>query len=225
MYLKIISLNLKWLRERETRLPKIISFIQEKDPDIVFLQEVDYDPIQGLNTLENLNKELWYTYKKYAKCFNYWEDYGKWILLNKTTNKPDFIDEALGILSKFPFSSSIIDLPIQKGSDRRPRIALQCDFDNFSIVNVHFSASNSALSQREPTPKQDIIIWDFNIKPLQMVEVKWQYNSSYDFKQYVSYPSEWNTFDYCLLKSWKFQKLETFEWLSDHAALYLEIEL
>lgn len=227
MKLSIFSLNLKGFSDWENRFPKIIKILMDKNPDIILFQEVRFNPKGKERTaLDIINEELWYPYKQYAKCFNFAEDYGKWILINKETGKPDFIEEWLGILSKTLFSSSIIDLPIQKGSDRWPRIALQCDFDFFSLVNIHYSPSSSVSIQWNETPKKDIIIWDFNMKPLQIKEVQWKYNSSYDFKEYISYPSEGNTFDYCLLKDWKFLNIEIFdEWISDHIWLYYEIEI
>ena len=227
MKLSIFSLNLKGFTDREMRVSKIIEIIKAKNPDIIVFQEVCSDQSKEWWTaLDMINKELWYSYQQYAKCFNFAEDYGKWIRLNKHTGKVDCIDEGLGILSKTPFSSSIINLPIQKGSDRWPRIALQCKFNTFSLVNLHYSPSSSAFMQWQETPKEDIIIWDFNMKPLEIGEVQWSYTSSYDFKNYISFPSEWTTFDYCLLKTGKIRSLEIFDQeLSDHVGLYVEIEI
>lgn len=226
MHLKIASLNLKWFWERERRFPQIISFFKERDPDIIVLQEVRFDyQFSKDNTLDLINQKLDYHYSNYTKCFNFAEDYGKWIKINKETGSPDIVDEWLWIISKLPFSLSVVNLPIEKGSDRWPRIAQQCNFWDFTLLNLHYSPSDSALFQRKQTPKEDIIIWDFNIKPFQIKELLWDYVSSYNFKQYISYPSEENTFDYCLLKNGKFNNIEIVDGLSDHVWLFFEVEI
>lgn len=186
------------------------------------MQEVQYDWKKSeLNAMEILNKELWYPYQNFAKCFNYSQDYGKGIFSSEN------IDEWLAVVSKLPFDYSIVELPIQKWIDRWPRIAMECSFWNFSLSNIHLSSkwTNSTYPEREKLNKSDIIVGDFNMTPSELEKIKSEYISSYDIERYVSYPSEGNTFDYCLIRHWKFIRIETFEWLSDHAWLYFEIEL
>ena len=212
--MKIITLNLKGLNLNEPRFLKIISVLKKLDADIVVFQE-------AVNNISNeLNSLLKYPYSDFRPCFDCSKDYGKGIF--QKTKKI----EGLLVLSNLKFKSKKINLPIIKGLDRWPRIAQLCNFGEFKLCNLHLSKYKKSRDlEWSKLPRDSILIGDFNMKPSEIKIRKGKLKSSYVFKEYLSYPKDKTTFDYCLLPKGKFINLKLIRNVSDHNGLFLEIEV
>lgn len=230
MQLKIVSLNLAGFKDWELRKQKITDFIVEEDPDVLFLQEVKFDPSQS--------------------------SYGQSLLLNQSLPHPfpftqttiskfyqpsngDAFREGLAVLSKFPIISSEILVLTKQADDKHPRIVQNIDIETdghrILLANIHLSNNKYSVDQlREfigilkSRGERRIIAGDFNIFELEDNNSIYsdEYMSSVAFKKYKSFPSEALTLDYVLLpKNVAFSSLETREGLSDHSALVFMVKM
>jgi endonuclease/exonuclease/phosphatase family metal-dependent hydrolase len=212
----IVSLNLNGLPVGDERLGMLLKILKKLNPEIIVFQECTSELIKVIKT------RLDYTFAEFCECFDWGKDYGKGIVIDNNNRK---IIEGLGVISKLKFASTKIDLPIQTGIDRWPRIAQICYFGAFKLTNVHLSKHRKSRDlEWKKIPQDSIIIGDFNMLPEELEERKTGVISSYEFKKYISFPNENTTFDYCLLPKGWFVKVELIEGISDHCGLYLEIE-
>jgi len=211
---KLVTANLGG-KQSIKELNNLINFIKENNPDIIILQEVIKK--EDVNILEDLNAILNYSFSHFAFKHDFSKDYGKGILQNEK------IIEGLGIISNIEFQSKIFNLPVLVGKDRWPRIAVKYDFNNFSICNIHFSKlTESRKLAVEKLPDADVYAGDFNMQPDELLN-NFNYNNSYSYKKYLSYPSKQLTLDYVLLKKDEFKELRIINDVSDHNGLFVDI--
>lgn len=212
---KIITANLGG-SQNIIDLKSLISAIKSFNPDIVLLQEVTASDEK--NTLNELNGVLKYPHSLFSFQFDSSKDYGKGVLQDKK------LIYGLGILSKLKFKSESVNLPIIKGQDRWPRIAIKYSFDKFSLCNVHMSKLLESRALAVPKlPKADIYAGDFNMQPDELKK-SFKFKNSFDFKKYLSFPSKQLTLDYVLLVKGSFIKLEVIGGVSDHNGLFVELK-
>lgn len=221
MLIKLFNLNLHGYWNWNKRINKLVKSIKKYDPDIITLQEAQIDKnISSTNQAEEINSFIKYPYLNFAPCFDSSIDYGK----GSTTNHS--IIEGLAIISKLSFSSSHADLPITKKLDRWPRIIQNCHNQQLTITNIHLSKHHpTRLNQYPLLPSENILIGDFNAQPKEISSHLKNLQSSYEFKKYISFPTQNITLDYCLIPKGNFVKLITITDLSDHNAIYCELQI
>ncbi len=213
---RILTANLGG-RSDVADLNVLVVAIRFHRPDVVVLQEVA--SVEGVNVLEELNKVVDYPFSLFSFQFDFSKDYGKGILQEKS------VINGLGVLSKFEFSSEVVDLPIIVGQDRWPRIAIKYSFKDFSLCNVHFSKLAESRALEVPIlPKADVYAGDFNMQPDEL-KMRFDLRNSFDFKKYLSFPSKRLTLDYVLLTKGKFVDLVVVENVSDHNGLFVKLNI
>ena len=233
--MKILTLNLWRYYDWEKRFENILKSISKKDPDIIFLQEVQLNKeFSNLSQVEILKNKL--------------SGY-KYSIFSTTTIKTRQRDVALkipvqqgiAILSKYPITNSFnYFLKLSKDEDERRSILcfdIEKDGNIKKMANVHLGNRTDwaekqlkeiidFLSQRN---EKRVLVGDFNL--FEITEYKKtlkDYINSYSFKKYDSFISDdkTGTLDYVLIpNSYNFKSLDTIdEYLSDHKGLYVEIE-
>jgi len=214
--ISIITCNLNGI-DTFNKLKNIAKKLKELQADIVLFQEVVQKP-NNKSGLEIINTTLNYKYVNFEISHDFSKDYGKGIL------QKEQIFEGLGILTNKKFTRGRIDLPIIKGLDRWPRLAVKYVFENFSICNLHLSKhEESRKKEIKFLPNTDILAGDFNMFPKELSN--FSSNNSFSFKKYVSYPSKKQTLDYVVIRKGKFTNLKIIENISDHNGVYVKIEL
>ncbi|MFH0869511.1 MAG: endonuclease/exonuclease/phosphatase family protein [archaeon] len=214
--ISLITANIGGLHSLD-ELRTLISAIKMHNPDVVILQEVIIT--DGKNALDTLQDELHFPHSEFTFKHDFSKDYGKGVLQEKS------VIEGLGMLSKLAFQSERKDLPIIKGKDRWPRLAVKYSFDGFSVCNLHNSKLEESRAIAVPKlPDADIYAGDFNMQPDELAR-HFNKKSSFTFKRYISFPSKNLTLDYVLLSKGEFQDLQVIEGVSDHNALFVKIDL
>lgn len=230
MQFKIVSLNLAGFKDWETRLQKIINFLNEKDPDILLLQEVKFDPLvsaysQSIQLNQLLQKPFPFSQTTVSKFYQ--------------PSIGDAFREGLAVLSKYPIAHSEALVLAKQTDDKHSRIIQNADLlintQQIGISNIHLSNNKHSTAQlREllgifrSRTEQRIIAGDFNIFDLEGSNDLYaeDYTSSMEFKEYISFPSEKRTLDYALVpKKYAINSLETYEGFSDHSALLFTLML
>lgn len=222
-----ITLNVQGYAHWAKREANIVAYLDSQDADFVLLQEVRFDETKSSrNQAETLNSRLRQPYKYFASAVaRYYQP-----------REGDPYKEGLAILSRFPIIKSEVLALTKRPDDKHQRLIQNVDIDvpeRLKLSNVHFSNNQysaeqlaeviSIFSLRE---ERRIIAGDFNIFDLSASEDLFgsDYMASVEYRPYVSYPSENRTLDYILLpREYGFNSLETTENLSDHAAVYFEV--
>ncbi|MEK7453162.1 MAG: endonuclease/exonuclease/phosphatase family protein [Patescibacteria group bacterium] len=239
--IKILDLNLWRYNDFENRLKNFLKVIKIKNPDVVFLQEVQIDTsISFFSQVEiikkKLDKKLGYRYTLHSTISLKDHQSGKKLKIP--------IQHGMAILSKHPILNSF-EYYLQKNtSELEPRSILCFDLEiNNEIhkfANIHF-ANNEKLAKVQlkeflnflvKRKEKRILVGDFNMFKLSNYFKKnknslfSEYNLSNDFKKYISYKKDSGTLDYILLpKKYYFNELVCLEeYLSDHNGLYIEIK-
>ncbi|MFP4656120.1 MAG: hypothetical protein ACLFNK_00905 [Candidatus Woesearchaeota archaeon] len=165
--------------------------------------------------LDNKKISSLYKFSEFFPCFDWSEDYGKGKLQDGK------IIEGLAILSQHRFSSEVTELPIQKNIDRWPRISVLHSFSDFTVCNLHLSKHEiSRKVSVKKLPYADIYAGDFNMFPEEFMKNFPEYDNSYSFKRYISYPAKDQTLDYVLLKSGDIKDVRVIPLnFSDHNAI------
>lgn len=234
MKLKLVSINIWNYTNYQERRPKIINFIKKHDPDILVLQEVrddvDFNE-KGNDQAKQLNQEINYPYYEFYE------------VTDKQKERPEKYNrhckEGTAIFSKFPITK-IEKIQLTKQPDDRYtcgnlHVTIQAK-KKIEVIGVHFSNSSlfsllhmiETLKYCRDKKIEPMIVGDFNfLHPNWLYDLtSHEFNSSYNFKKYVSYPAKKETLDYILIpKSSKFVSLLCpDEELSDHNPLVAEIE-
>lgn len=228
--MKLISLNLAGFSDWQLRQQRIVDFIAREDPDLLLLQEVQYDPewsVYSQSVLLNrlLPVPLPFTQSTVSKFYQ--------------PSSGTAFREGLAVLSKLPIISSESLVLTKQIDDKHPRIVqnvnLQLEDAQVLVSNVHFSNNKYSVDQLselvkifEARDERRIIVGDFNILDLAANREIYDkdYLASVDFKGYRSFPSEGLTLDYALLpRGNKFESLEVYEGLSDHNALCFVVDV
>jgi endonuclease/exonuclease/phosphatase family metal-dependent hydrolase len=227
MNMKVTTLNLAGYKNWTERESRIVSYLATTDSDVVFLQEVKFEPAYSPHTqAKHINSKLPVSYPySQASVSRYY------IQSDGASSR-----EGLAVLSKYPIVDSELFVLTKQPDDKHTRIIqkvdLQIDDRIVTFTNVHFSNNKYATEQLAETLEiirnanaTSVILGDFNIFTMQAVSDLYSsdYSVSTDFKQYVSFPSENATFDYILLPhDYTFTSLTIGENLSDHNALSFE---
>ena len=224
--MKVISLNLAGYKNWAERESKIVSFLNESDADIVFMQEVKFDKSQSSYTQSKyLNTKLAAPYP-YSQA-----NVSRIFITNDMESR-----EGLAALSKHPIIDSEVIVLAKRPDDKHTRIiqkvSVQVDDQIVTFTNIHLSNNaysdeqlTEALQILKDTDTKSIVLGDFNIHEIRTVSDLYSadYHTSMDFMSYVSFPSEVATFDYVLMPhDYTFTSLELGEGLSDHNALVFE---
>ncbi len=225
--MKIITLNLAGRKDFDSRFGKVIDFLNSENADIVCLQEVTFDEKYSLadKINDNLQKPFISVQSDLA------EKYQK----NGQTQT-----DGLAILAKFKIDSAKVStltkVPTDKNGrpDFHKRIFQEVYLENgLTIVNTHLASNNNShLQFRElikVVPEDAILTGDFNLPRLKMLAERqlWEndYNCSVDFSDYISFPSENQTFDYLMFpKTNKTNEFYIAKGVSDHNALICNFE-
>jgi endonuclease/exonuclease/phosphatase family metal-dependent hydrolase len=227
---KILSLNLAGYRGWLTREKPIIEYIETSKPDIILLQEVQFDlttsPFDQATIVNNaLAKPYKFCHSSISRVY---------VGSDSKTHR-----EGLACMSRLPILHSEVLALNKKPDDKHLRIIQTITVEMrdlpLKIINVHFSNNSHSSEQlkevyaiAEKYEQWPIISGDFNI--FQLSDFKSLYEKEYiastDFKSYISFPSQKLTLDYLLLpKTFRFQSIDTQDYLSDHTAMLYTVEL
>lgn len=236
MEVKILSLNIfRYYQDWELRKSRIIKFIKEINPDLIVLQECFDDSRHnksGNNQGVQLNKELFFKNCLYSIAEKLESEGGKPIVAP--------VYDGLCVLTDLPIVYNQ-DIKLAKADDDKhtriiQKVVLSKEGEKFMIFHTHFSNrddfAKDHLQEAVNLAKQEeflpIILGDLNIKIQDdVMEVGGEdFNISWFFKKYISYPLKEETLDYVLLpkKDFKFETISlSGEDLSDHRALVVKI--
>lgn len=236
--MKLISLN---LQISNPKLQEVADLLDAQKADYVFLQEVLMDGASdAAQTINDLMEHPYASVKT-----NVVETYA--------TSKGTAYTQGMSVLFHGSIASTqSIELQNVAG-DKHTRTAqlieagylcetclpdYQHTMDVYNFINIHFANKpNNAVQLKQIIDAADerylypIIVGDFNMSRTMFYETKYfwgkAYKSSVEFTNYVSYPGseEFSQIDICLIpRSMTFQKITTFEGLSDHNAVMYEID-
>ncbi len=226
--MKITSLNLAGYTNWPQREPLITNYLNTTQSDIVFFQEVKFNPaISALSQSKLINSKLDapYGYSQTSVSRIY------------TASNGEESREGLSVLSKYPINDSEILVLKKRDDDKHTRIVQNIDIliggELQKFSNVHFSNNDYSNEQLEEVlsilndrDEKRIIVGDFNIADISTVRHLFDnnYTDSFSIKDYTSFPSESATFDYVLIpKTYEFSAFSLGEGLSDHNALTFEV--
>ena len=230
MKLKVCILNLWGFNDWQIREPKIVSYLKQQKPDIVFLQEVLYEPsLSPYTQAELLNRQLDYEFISISvpRLFS--------------SEKIKNHREGLAVLSETAILKNETLVLKKEEKDKHTRIVqlldIQLGDSTISLAHVHFSNRHewSRLHLQEllellsARGEERIIIGDFNmLDPQKNTDLYGdKYVISTEIKSYISYPEKSETLDYVLLpRQFEMTNIETSaEGLSDHLAVMADITL
>ena len=216
--LGILTVNLGGVRQIN-KLEPLIKAIKRLMSDVIVLQEVT-DVKEGIpSILASIKEAVQYPHYDFERSHNYSQDYGKGVLQR---NK---LIEGLGMISKISLNKERFDLPIIRGLDRWPRIAVRYSNKEFSLCSMHLSKHYESRKACIGTlPVADIYAGDFNMQPEEF-NTYFKGVNSWDVKRYVSFPAKSITLDYVFVKKGKISQVETVNGFSDHSAVFAKIEL
>jgi endonuclease/exonuclease/phosphatase family metal-dependent hydrolase len=230
MNMKVTTLNLAGYKNWPDRESNIVSYLGAADSDVVFLQEVKFNPEYSpysqsryLNSL--LSTPYPYGQTSISRIFQ--------------SSQNEESREGLAVLSKYPIIDSEVIVLRKRADDKHTRIIQKVSIiinDRvINFTNVHFSNNEYSDEQLEETllitknrNESSIILGDFNIFDIQTVSHLYSvdYVASTEVRKYISFPSEAATFDYILApKTYRYSSLEIGENLSDHNALTAVFEV
>jgi len=240
--MKILSLNLWRYYDWDNRFKNIVNNILKKDPDIIFLQEVQLDKEKSSFSQVEILKERLSDYKYSIFSTIIIKTHQK----GKELKKP--VQHGMAILSKHPIINSF-NYFLKLSEDEKENRSILC-FDiekNGKIekmANIHFgNRENWAKLQMKEfinfldlRNEKRIMVGDFNLFNMREYKNIFKgYKLSYDFKKYLSFQEAYEngkkikkdgTLDYALIPdNYEFKKVDILEeYLSDHNALYTEIK-
>jgi endonuclease/exonuclease/phosphatase family metal-dependent hydrolase len=232
--MKILSLNMWNYNDFDERKPKIIRLIKKHDPDIVALNEIGDDAKlnkRGDNQLRQLNRELNYPHSAFYPV----EDMHGY---DSQKYKHYMVVGGIGVLSKYLLLKVVKKRLKKQRNDKHQRGILYVKVKAeriFHIFVVHFSNDDvfsilhlsETLDYAKRIGITPVIIGDFNMKyPEHLFKLtEGEYENSFAYKKYFSYPSKKETLDYVVIpRKLKFKSFKCLnENVSDHRALIAEI--
>ncbi len=240
--MKILSLNLWRYYDWENRFENIINTILEKQPDVIFLQEVQLDKTKSLKSQVEILKEKLDHYKYLIFSS----------VLVKTHQREEKLKEpnqhGMAVLSKYPITNSFNYFLKLSEDEKESRSILCFDIEKDGkfekMANIHFgNRENWAKKQLEEfliflklRNEERIMAGDFNLfKMSEYGDIFKGYKLSYDFKKYQSISKGFEngkiidkvgTLDYILIpEKYNFKSLEIIgNYLSDHNAIFVEFD-
>lgn len=230
MQLTILTLNLAGYKDWAVRQPEVIRALNQANADIIFLQEVRYDPSISPLTQANYINSLLDT--SYAHSVS---DVSRFYA--PSVGEP--YREGLAILSRLPLHNLETLVLTKAPDDKHTRIIQNVDVDTngttLGLTNVHLSNNQYSASQLEETlnilsnrNRTTIIAGDFNIFDINTQRAGFddKYSVSTDTASYISFPIENATLDYILLpKAFHFVSVKTLESISDHNGVFAVVEI
>lgn len=229
MEISVLTINIWRYYEWDKRKNKLISFLEKKDADVIFLQEAAYDnrlKETYKNQVHEINKEL--KYKNFI--FEKESEITKWH--GEPINWSMYY--GLGIISKFKIKSSeTIILPrVTKEKDFGfLHAVLETPSGNIDVINVHLENTDEGskahlkflLNWCKKRNLSPIIAGDFNMKQTKTLFklVEENFEISYKIKPYFSFmPTKFSnnkepiTLDYIISDKNKF-KIKEIECIED----------
>ena len=199
--MKLITLNLTRQNNWNEKKEKIISYLKQEKPDMIFIQECLLNKKQ--NQAEQLNKALKYKYTSYS-----------------TSEKTKDIYLGLCCLSNYPIENTKVIKLKQQNNDKHQRIIQRIAIPNHIFYHVYFSNNDllaktqlrETLNYAEKEQTKPIIIGGFNIKKIKDIinAVKNKYLISWTMKNYTSDPLKNETLDYVLIPAkYTFREIES----------------
>lgn len=232
-----MSLNIwRYDGDWKSRMERILEAVGRERPDMLFMQEVFDDQRHqgrdGSHQAEQLNRRLGYRNAAYDIVAQLSTEAGK------PVDEPAF-DGMLCLTDLEITGRGVIRLKRQE-MDRHYRavqvIQARAHGREVTFYHVHYSNTDEwgrmHLEETRDYARErgvePIILGDLNILyPDVIREVMGpEFESSYDFKQYISYPSKGEVLDYIILprKSFGFDSVRAdYEGCSDHLALVADV--
>lgn len=228
--MRITTLNLQAFSDWKKRESKIVAYLKEIDPDIIFFQEVVFIPdTSPYNQVQLLNKQLCYPYENSA------------ITRLQPSHEYHIYREGLSVLSKYPIVHADTIVLKQAEQDEHNRIVQFVDVDYASgvvkLANVHFSLTDTidfatehlkeTLQIMADRGEERIIGGDFNMDDITKASALWTDRFTTSIQtSYISYPSHNKRIDYFLLpKQIGCNSIVTSpDGLSDHRAVTITID-
>mgnify|MGYP001626348357 CR=1 FL=1 len=235
--MKIMSLNIGQYQDNwRARKPRIIKAIMKEEPDVLLLQEVSDDRRHqgkdGLHQGAQLNSKLRYKTMIYDIMEQRRAEKG--IEINSQ------VFDGLACLTNLQVLSHRV-MRLQKAPDDKHYRGVQIvellyKGRRVLFYNTHYSnATEWALSHFAETKEYwksrnelPIVVGDLNIlEPRTVAKMAGrEFESAYDFKEYVSFPSKGEVLDYILIprRLYEFGSVKcACDGCSDHRALITEI--
>jgi endonuclease/exonuclease/phosphatase family metal-dependent hydrolase len=225
--MKIVSLNLRGFFDWDERLPHVVRYLRDEQPDVVVLQEVVFLPgISPLTQLDALNGVLGFPYRHSS--------------VSRLQGSKQFgpYREGLGVLSRFPVTRSETLILLHEEHDPHNRLVQFFDVAADTVwkfANLHLSVRDDyALHQLEEVlailkarGERRIIGGDFNMNYLERHAHLWrdEYVLTSEVERYVSFAGSHQANDYFLVpKGYELTSIKVSEdGLSDHRALAVEM--
>lgn len=231
--ISIFTLNLWRYYDFNSRLPNLVNVLMQKNPDIIFLQEVQIDTtFSSFSQVEIIKKLLpQYIYSIHSTI------YLKEFQQGKKLERP--VQHGMAIISKYPIVNSFEYFLTNENSEKEPRSILCFDIAKESKIyyyaNIHFANKEEHarkqliefLNFTHERKEKRIMAGDFNLYDLPKYSSIFNgYSLSYDYSPYISYPKDNWCLDYVMIPNdFSFTHLELIdEYLSDHKGLYTKIE-
>lgn len=228
--IRLATLNLHHFHEWEARFPLIVQALRAADPDLVFFQQAERDPIRGSKAnAELLNEQLGYPHQ------------GFYPIGMKTTRKgkplPAPVEHGMAVLSRIPYAARAVPLGSPAGMETRINVECRLDVGGAerAFVNAHFWNSDELAEAnlretldlyRDAEPKP-VIAGDLNIKDLSALRDAYskEYVASCDRYGYISHPDDGVSYDHILIPlGADFGSFECVDApLSDHRMLVVDL--
>lgn len=228
--MRITSLNLRGFFEWESRVERIVAYLQRLDPDVVLFQEVVYLPgVSPFSPVELLNERLGYPYRHESIT-----------RLQRSRTTSDY-REGLGLLSRFPVPSTEAIVLHHEQGDPHQRIVQLADVEQDGVVwplaNVHMSVRDDfalhhleeVLGMLDHKGQRRILGGDFNVNHLERHAALWRGRAvlTSEVQQYVSHPGTDENDDYFLVPhGFGIDRIQlSGDELSDHRAVTVDLQV
>lgn len=229
--MKILSLNMRGFFDWDARLPRIVSYLEQQQPEIVLLQEVVFLPdISPFTQLDLLNQAVGFPHR-HASITR---------LQASTQFGPGPYREGLGVLSRLSVTGAETLVLHHEEDDPHNRLVQFFDIEDadgelWKFANVHLSVRDDYALQHvrevlgilKARGEKRIVGGDFNINHLEKHAHLWrdEYVLSTEIEQYVSFAGSDQANDYFLVpKEYELSAIRlSGDGLSDHRALAAEV--
>lgn len=231
--ISIFTLNLWRYYDFDLRLPNIKKIINNKKPDIIFLQEVQIDTSLSCFSQVEIIKKLLPGYKYSIHSTIYPKEFQR----GEKLKIP--VQHGMAIISKYPILNSFEYFLAKNVDELEPRSILCFDVKMRSKIyyfaNIHFAnkekwAKNQLvefLNFIHSRGEKRIMAGDFNLYDLPKYSNIFDgYSLSYNYKPYRSYLKDNGCLDYIMIpNNFQFTHLEVIEeHLSDHKGLFVNLD-
>jgi endonuclease/exonuclease/phosphatase family metal-dependent hydrolase len=226
--LKLMTLNVWGYYDWQKRQKNIASLLSKNKPDIVALQEVQFDSSMA-NQPQSELISAGYAYTVYFPL----------CVKKGVTDSSTEVMHGLALLSKYPILRTSSHILKQHIADHDAAGLLFADVQvggqTVSICNVHFDNTDTtsllhlkeALKLCHAKSISPILLGDFNIYNLpKYQELINGYSVNLDHTPYISFPREKETLDYIVIPNdtYSFESVNcSDEYVSDHNAVWVSL--